>query len=91
MEYVVPELILYQAPPKPRLVFMRCCYENHLSEEFCDTRLSSRRHLPHSTNSWENVTLVTKPLFFISLHENETGDGKAEYVSINFSEYPSQL
>jgi len=24
---------------KPRLVFIRCCYENPLSKEFCGTRL----------------------------------------------------
>jgi len=52
VEYGVPELIFYQAPPRtPRLVLMRCCYENDLSKKFCGTRLFS--HITYSTNSFE--------------------------------------
>jgi len=41
-QYGVLEFIFYQA----RLVFMRCCYENLLSKEFCTTRFSPIQQIP---------------------------------------------
>jgi len=64
---------------KPRLVFMPCCYEKHLSKEFCGTRSSTPQTCRNLLNKLlseivtVNCKLATKPLFVIYLHENETG------------------
>jgi len=64
-QYSVPEFIFYQAPPRIHALLLW----NYLSKEII---------FPQTYNLFnklfrEIVTLARKPLFFLSLHENETG------------------